>query len=93
MEFDPIGHGTARLRRCCEVRRQLAEQFAIAARLYAETVVDLTTIADIAQADYKRLCEAAEEAQRRSEAACVAFEEHVDSHRCAAYISTPVSIR
>jgi len=65
----------------CEVRRQLAETFAIAARLYAEIAVTFA-VPGISQEEYIRLCRHAEEAQKRSEAACVAYEEHVDLHRC-----------
>jgi hypothetical protein len=68
---------------CCELRRQLAERFATAARLYAETVVLFTRYPTNSQHDYNRLLAATEKAQERSEAAAVAFEEHVASHQCA----------
>ena len=64
----------------CELRLQLAEAFAITARLYAETAVNF--VSDISQEDYIRLCRRAEEAQERSEAAYAAYEEHLDLHRC-----------
>jgi hypothetical protein len=65
----------------CEVRLKLAETFAITARLYAEIAVNFAVVG-ISQEDYIRLCQRAEEAQERSQAAYVAYEEHVDSHRC-----------
>ena len=65
----------------CQLRRQLADEFATAARLYAESVVRLVT-SGVSHDDYVRLCERTEEAQNRSEAAFIAFEEHVDLHRC-----------
>jgi hypothetical protein len=74
-------------------RRQLAEQFAIAARLYADSVALLTRDNGMMPSDkdngmmpsdkYHRLRKAAEEAQRRAELAGKSFEEHVDSHRCS----------
>jgi len=67
---------------CCELRRQLAEKFATAARLYAETVVLLTRYPSNPEQDYNRLLAATEKAKNRSEAAAVAFEEHVASHQC-----------
>jgi hypothetical protein len=66
---------------CCEVRRQLVERFATAARLYPEAVVVLTR-RQMKSEDYERLLAATKEAQSRSEAAAVAFEEHVASHQC-----------
>ena len=59
----------------------MANEFAIAARLYAETVVALAR-SGISRDEYVRLCKITEAAHKRSEAACVAFEEHVDGHRC-----------
>jgi hypothetical protein len=66
----------------CELRRQLAEQFATAARLYAETVVLLTRNPMKSEQDYNRLLEERKMAHNRSEAAAVAFEAHVASHQC-----------
>ena len=71
---------TVMKKRCCEIRRKLAEEFATAARLYGESVVELAS--SISNGDYARLCKKTQEAQDRSEAASVAFEEHVDLHRC-----------
>jgi hypothetical protein len=65
----------------CELRRQLAETFAITARLFAEIAVSFAG-SGISQEDYMRLCQRVEEAQKRSEDAYVAYEEHVDLHRC-----------
>jgi hypothetical protein len=67
---------------CCDIARKLAEQFAEAARLYAETVVVLTSHhANVPWNEYIRLHAAVEEAQKRSEALGIAYEEHVESHR------------
>ena len=66
---------------CCEIRRKLADEFSTAAGLYAETVVNLA-VSGTSQNEYIRLCRLAEDAQRRSEAASVAFEDHVELHRC-----------
>ena len=65
----------------CEIRLKLAETFAITARLHAEIAVNFAVVG-ISQEDYIRLCRRAEEAQKRSEVACAAYEEHVDLHRC-----------
>jgi hypothetical protein len=68
---------------CCEIRRQLAEQFATAARLYAEAVV-LCTHEPLwmASGEHKRLRLSARRAQERAESARCAYEEHLDSHGC-----------
>jgi len=73
---------------CCEMRRQLAEQSAIAARLYAESVALLTRPAGMkSPEEYDLLRKGPDEAQRRAEATGLAFEEHVDSHRCCGWHS------
>src|SRR4051794_21882278 len=66
----------------CETRRQLADAFATAARLYAEAVVEYTRSARVSQDEYNRLHHAAEAAQQRSEECRIAFEEHVSWHQC-----------
>jgi len=63
---------------CCEAGRQLAEQFAISARLYAEAVVMLTC--NFSSEDYRRLQTDADEARQRSEDTRLAFEEHLKLH-------------
>jgi hypothetical protein len=67
----------------CQTRRELAEKLAIAARLYAEAVVELirerTTPSRQA---YCQLRANLEEAQQRSEVAGCAFGEHVEAHGC-----------
>jgi hypothetical protein len=68
--------------RGCEIRRHLADEFATATRLYAEAVVEYTRSARVSQDEYHRLRHAAEAAQRRSEEARIAFEEHVSLHQC-----------
>ena len=65
-----------------ERRRKLAEQFAIAARLYAEAVASLTSDNALSPTEYDRLYKAAEDARCHSEQMRRAFEEHVASHRC-----------
>jgi hypothetical protein len=53
---------------CCETGRKLGEQFAEAARLYAEAVVVLTSHhAHVSWDEYIRLREAVEETQNHSE--------------------------
>ena len=67
----------------CQKRQQLAGQLAIAARVYSEAVVALTrNHTPLSRNEYNRLREAAEEAGRRSEARRIAYEEHVQLHRC-----------
>ena len=67
--------------RCCDVRRQLAEAFAVAARHYSDSAVILATLG-ISEMDYARVSKLTLEAQSRSEAAFALYEEHVDLHRC-----------
>jgi hypothetical protein len=68
---------------CCNIRRKLSEQFATAARLYAEAVVVFSsTSLTVSQDEYNRLRKATEEVRGRAEAIGIAFEEHVESHRC-----------
>ena len=64
-----------------EKRKQLAEQFAIAAREYAEVAVAYVTLGG--SGDYLFMRKKAKEAQRCADAAFMAFEEHIDSHRCS----------
>ena len=68
-------------RRCCQVRRQLADDFATASRLYAEAVVILAGSVD-SGAEFESLRKLAREAQERAETAREAFETHVVSHHC-----------
>ena len=62
---------------------RLAGHFAIAARLYAEAVVAFTQNGVASMDQYQQLHEITVAAQRRCAAACAAFEEHVDVHRCS----------
>jgi hypothetical protein len=65
--------------------RELADQFAIYARLYAEAVVAFTrNPATMSPEKYIRLKAAVEDAQRRAEMMGIAYEDHIDSHRCGA---------
>jgi hypothetical protein len=66
----------------CEIKRQLAEQFAIAARQYAEAVVALTVHIALSHAEYSRLRDAAHTARHQVHSIGVKYEEHVESHRC-----------
>ena len=66
----------------CETRRRLSEEFATAARLYAEAVIEYTRSARVSKPEYQRLRQAAEAAQRHSEEGRIAFEEHVSLHQC-----------
>lgn len=67
----------------CEIRRLLAEQFAIAARVYAEAVVDFAMREEMTNLDYERLRKAAADARLRAYAAGLAFEQHIASHHCS----------
>jgi|SRR4051794_268321 len=65
----------------CYLCRPLSEEFATAARLYAEAVVLLTAnAANRSWQEHRWLCHAAEQARRRAEVAGVAFEGHLASH-------------
>lgn len=69
----------------CQTRHHLASQCATAARLYSEAVVALTRNSAEAQGiDYDRLCEIAMDAQEHAEAAGIAFQRHIELHRCVA---------
>lgn len=67
---------------CCELRRQLAEEFAINARLYAEVVALFTSSHGVSQVRYGELLQKTSEAKIRAEQAQAAFEEHVARHQC-----------
>ena len=79
------------MKTCCKVRAGLAEEFCTAARLYAESVV-LLAVSGITEREYIRLRRLAKEARSRADAACVAYEEHVELHRCFDASSTVQSI-
>ena len=66
---------------CCAVRRDLANKFAISARVYAEAVVILTS-GVTSGSNYADLRMTARRAQERAEEARVAFEVHVARHGC-----------
>jgi hypothetical protein len=65
----------------CNVRNRLAEKFAVAARLYAESAVCLATSGKSGH-DFTRLSKQTIEAQSHSEVAFKALMEHVASHPC-----------
>ena len=65
----------------CSIRRKLAEEFATAARLYAESAIRLACSGKSA-VDYADLRDQTIEAQGKSEVAFRGFNEHVASHRC-----------
>ena len=65
----------------CHMRREFADEFAISARLYAETVVILTRGMTTGQ-EFEQLRKCIQEARERMEAARLAFEQHVTSHGC-----------
>jgi hypothetical protein len=69
----------------CSIRQQLAQEFATAARLYAEAVVLVTSLGAMPNHKYTRLRNTVREAHARAEIARVRFEEHVESHRCLAH--------
>jgi hypothetical protein len=62
-------------------RRQLSEEFATAARLYAEAVVSLTSDSGASAHDYYRLRDNVQKAKQRADSAGIAFEEHVDLYK------------
>ncbi len=67
----------------CPIRRKLAEEFAIATRLYSEAVVALTNNQTLTpRNEFEKLRLAKEEKRQRSETERVAFNAHVDSHGC-----------
>ena len=70
-------------RQCCKLRRELAEAFATAARLYSESAVLLTTLV-ASETGFAHRCKLTHEAQRRSEEAFALYEEHVSSHSVCA---------
>lgn len=72
---------TSLMTSCCPTRRTLAEQFASAARLYAESAVKLAILGK-SGIDYIRLRDDTIDAQGRSEVAFRDFIQHVDSHQC-----------
>jgi len=65
----------------CPTRRELAGQFAIAARLYAETVVMLTSGGATAE-DFDCLSKSEDEAFARMTDARTAFRSHIGAHGC-----------
>jgi hypothetical protein len=75
----------------CATRRDLGEQFAIAARLHAESVVVLTRAVP-AMADFEESCGAVEPARQQCDAAGEAFREHIATQGCWNYSpGVPVS--
>ncbi len=71
----------------CDTGRRLAEEFALAARAYAETAVALGSL--IIKSDSEQVIRAEEEtlnrarqALRKAEAAQAAFKAHIDLHKC-----------
>jgi len=73
----------------CDIRRKLADDFSVHARLYSEAVVVLTTLQSLTPDAYAKLREAAEKAQERAQEASVKFEEHIEKHRCGLTDSEP----
>jgi hypothetical protein len=68
---------------CCTARHKLADECATTARLYSEAIALLTqSPLRISESEYIDLRERAHEAHRRSEQMFVAFEEHLDQHKC-----------
>ena len=70
----------------CNNRRRLAEQFALAAREYAEAVAGLVLHeGPPAQDQYGALRAVVTDAHERCESAGVEFEQHVTTHRCGVF--------
>jgi hypothetical protein len=78
------------LQKCCPKSRDLGEQFALAARLYAEAVVVLTRAVP-AMADFEESCGAVEQARQECDEAGAAFRDHITTHGCWNY-SPDVSV-
>jgi hypothetical protein len=75
---------------CCNDRRRLAEQFAVAAREYSEAVTRLVLHeGPSTQAEFSTLRSVLIEAQERCERAGVEFEQHVASHDCDVFSKKP----
>ena len=74
---------TGGVKPCCELMQDLAQEFATAARLYAEAVVVLTT-QSTNRKDFEHLSRQAKDALERVEEARMLFEAHVISHRYVA---------
>lgn len=70
----------------CNDRRKLAEQFALAAREYAEAVARLVQHeGPPSHAEYSTLRSAMIETQERCESAGVEFQQHVEAHDCGVF--------
>jgi hypothetical protein len=67
------------VRPCCQLRQDLAVEYATSARLYAEAVADLAQAVDESRFEDLRI--KARKAQERAECARIMFEEHVASHQ------------
>ena len=67
---------------CCQIRLELANQYATAARLSSEAVAVMLAAPIRTMLDYEGLRKRAAKAQEAAEAARIAFEEHVEMHRC-----------
>ena len=71
---------------CCNDRRKLAEQFALAAREYSEVVARwVLHEGPPTHVEYSALRLAVIEAHERCESAGVEFEQHVALHGCAVF--------
>jgi hypothetical protein len=68
---------------CCNDRRRLAEQFAVAAREHSDAVVRLVQHeGPSSHAEYNRLRTVVTEAYERCDNAGTEFEQHVTTHGC-----------
>jgi hypothetical protein len=70
----------AQVRTGCQIRRKLAEEFATAARLYAEAVSALA--ANSTDSRYSELLDRMKQALQDCEVTGIAFESHVRTHQC-----------
>jgi hypothetical protein len=66
---------------CCDRMRQLAEDYATATRLYAESVVEATRRMVASRSAYHELKKAVEAARKQAEVAARAFYRHIESHQ------------
>jgi hypothetical protein len=68
--------------------RSLSAEFATAARLYAESVINITRTPFVeSRSAYDRLRETIEDALRKADIAAIAFYEHIESHQLKRYVT------
>ena len=66
----------------CQIRRDLSEEFARAARLYSEAVINLAIPRNLTPEEHQRLSREVANAEGRSQRARLAYDAHIQRHRC-----------